>query len=177
MPAFTHKNLGRYHGKANEYEAVNCYLQELSECLDNDGVRHRIEKEDAQIFPNSLVIYCSVGWATGNRKSNSSSISYGQANSRVVASLFTETLSDWGKCYVNLGHTAKLSNSDKRAFLNVPDTMGISVEPFKLNLDSSSEYIQRAKNLGKTMAHCLFEFLLSRNEQPRMMNVFGQGLR
>lgn len=178
IPAFTNSGaLGRYCGKTCEYDAVNAYVESLCEFLDHDRIRFELRPPDSRepILPNSLILHCSVGWNKKDSKSknNHSVVSYAQSSSKKFAEILLETVSEWGKCYADLGHKCKENDKDREnILLRYIDTFSVSIEPFRLNGPNPDEYMRGAPTLGRMLAQAIFEFLASRNEQPTMMSAY-----
>lgn len=177
IPAFTNSgSLGRYHGKACEYDVVNAYVEPLCEFLEHDRIPYQLKTDpDEKIFPNSLVLHCGAGWnkMPTKSKNNHSVIGYGQGTSKKLAEIALETISEWGKCYVDLAHKSKeVATLDDNPNLMVDGTFGLFIEPFRLNGPMYEEYLRTAPILGRMLAQCVFEFLAARNEQPTMMSAY-----
>lgn len=169
IPAFSNDgNLGRYHFNACEYDAMAAYFEPLCEHLDNDRVSFLIQKPEDSIFPNSMVLYCGIGWESKNDKikSNYSQISYCQQTSRRLCDFFMESASEWGRCYVSHGHKTREMSKAKHSFLDQPNTYAISIEPFKVNGEFFDEYIRHASVLGQMMANTIREFITTKEDAP-----------
>lgn len=178
VPAFHAKfKPGRVVGRTSEHDIVAEYTRNLAEQFDEDNVAHDVYSHEHKqlILPNSLVMHCSVGWQ-GNGKGqkaqkNVTSVMHGpQPGSKKFAELLAEALSDWGKCMVDHGHRTKAVEEDLDLFfLQIPETIAVSIEPFWINGPNATDYTMRLFDLGRVLSQTVFEFLLSRNEQPRIM--------
>lgn len=175
IPAFSGRGTtGRYYGRYCEHDAVTAYFEPLVEHLENDGVIFQVQKEDEPIFPNSLVLHCSIGWdklPLDKQKCNYSTVSYSLPQSKRVAEIIVESVSDWGKLYGTLSHkTKEVTNEKKNMLLKYEQTVGIYVEPFALNNALCEDYLKGAPVFGKMLAQAIFEFLWTRNEVPKMQS-------
>lgn len=165
---------GNAWGNHNQKDVVRAYLDTLSEHIDENRHRFSIYREGDTILPNSLILCLSSGWAKTDSKAklNGHTVHYGRSLSAEFAEIMAECVADWAKNYVNFHHkNSGPSISTANPFLNVEDTIAISVSPFKLNGVNSADYYRWLPKLGEHMAHCIYEFLLTRGEQPRMMSV------
>lgn len=178
VPAFqANTKPGRYIGRHSEHDVIGSYVTSLVDELDEDLVQHSlyIHGQTQLIMPNSLVLHCGIGWQGngGGQKAlkNVSTITHGpQPGSKKFAEILAESISDWGKCFVDHGHRTKAVELEQDlSFLVVPDTIAISIEPFKINGPNCQDYCTKLYELGQVLSQSLFEFLLSRNEQPRIM--------
>ncbi len=163
--------MGRYFGKLCEYDLMFAYMESLMDHLDDDGLNYVKQTTDDLIYPNSLVLHFKFGWQKDDKKCASACVSYANIASREIGMAIYEGVSDWGKCYATHSHSTKRQESDKRAFLKKKDTLGVSVEPFKLNCAENEAYAARANEFGKIMAHVVFEFLKGRGELPKIAKV------
>lgn len=174
IPDFNNSgNLGRHFGRFSEYDALNSYFDTFCEFLDQDRISFRTQTKDDLIEPNSLVIHCSSGWEKDEKpRPNSSSVIYGTPGSRAIAQLFIETLSEWGKCYSDLGHKIReVKNHKKNALLLHEKTMALCIEPFRLNGANVDAYIKGGPILGRMLAQCVFEYMLERGEVAKIANI------
>lgn len=178
VPSVSREGQGRLFGKFSEFDVVNGYVTTLCENLEEDRVNFRVLREGENIYPNSLVLYCSSGFLEKKSKSerNCTIVNYKTPSSVPFAETVVEALSDWGKCYVDYKH--KASNPiklDGHNILNeaaaVENTIAISVQPFHINGPNSGEYMKRLPSLGKILSTCVYDFLLSRGEHPKMMRL------
>ena len=161
---------GRIAGKVSEYDAMLSYLTSLCDSLDDDGLRYQIYDKDEPVMPHTLLIHASIGWfepGKGQKKcitSNLSSVHYGKS-STTIAKLFSETMSEWGKHYVDYHHrTAEPRLNNKIADLDCPsdEVFTISVSPFIVNAPNAEDYVKFSPILGKMMATCIQEFVAMR---------------
>lgn len=177
IPAFNNcGNLGRYYGKACEYDVVNSYVETLCEFLEHDRITYQvITDKDELIYPNSLILHCGAGWnkAPTKSKNNHSLVAYSQSTSKKLAEIALETVSEWGKCYVDLSHKSReIATYPDNANLDIENTFALYIEPFRLNGPMYEEYLKACPTLGRMLAQCVFEFLAARNEQPTMMSAY-----
>lgn len=175
VPAFSKRVYGRYHGRFCEFDVIDAYVPPLVEHLEHDRIPFILYQDGEIILPNSLIIHCSVGWlkTPSKVKTNFSLISYSHANSKRLAEIAIETVSDWGKCYGDLQHkTKEVANDKENLLLRYKDTMAIAVEPFQLNGPNVDDYLKGGEVFGKMLAQCVYEFLFSRNEMPKLASPY-----
>jgi hypothetical protein len=163
--------MGRLYRNLCEKEVLSAYTQSLCDYLDDDGVGYSLQNPEDAVYPNSLVLHISLGWQHGAKKTSSSTISFARLCARDIAAAIHEGISDWGKCYVCHDHTTKRNEDDKRDVLKIDGTIGVAIEPFKLNDKHAENYAYRAKEFGKILAHVVYEFLRSRDELRKIARV------
>lgn len=163
-------DFGRYFGRFCENDAVAAYVEPLCEFLDQDRIRFQAQSPAFVIEPNSLVVYCTVGWdkEPEKLKTNHSTVAYAQASSRKLGEFTLETVSEWGKCYVDLSHKAKEISNAKDKRLSQENVFAIEISPFCLNGPKVEDYIQRCEVFGKMMSQCIYEFMNAREEVPKL---------
>lgn len=165
---------GNIHECTSQRDAVTRYLETFVDSLDEDRITFSVFKEGDIILPNSIVICLSVGWLKAGSKSkvNSNEVQFGNKESEEFANSISEAVFEWGKSYVNFHHRGSAPTLSKdNPFLKSPDTIAISISPFRLNGVNSTEYVRWLPKLGQILSHCVYEFLFSRGEQPRMMSA------
>ena len=177
FPEFSRdKNYGRIAGSVSEYDAVTAYVESFKENLDNLGVRPWDYRPDEPIYPNTLIIHCSIGWIEPKdkpTKHNYSTISYGTTQSRSLADIFAENTTGWGHCYINHGHTTKdPKRGDNRKFMTAADTLSVSISPFLANGPDIEDYIRHAPMLGKMLAIAVTDFMNIRGELPKLVSHY-----
>lgn len=174
IPDFDNQgNLGRHFGRFSEYDALYSYFDSFCEFLDEDRISFRIQAKGDLILPNTLVVHCSSGWEKDDKpRPNSSSVIYATAQSRVIAQLFIETLSEWGRVYTALDHRIReVKNCKDNPLLNIENTMALQIEPFRLNGALADDYIKRGEVLGRMLAQCVYEYMLDRGEVAKIANI------
>lgn len=149
--------------KLCEHEAVDCYVDELQDALEEDGVNFKLQDLTDEILPGSLVILCGLGRAKRENDPNESSIIYAKPNSKEFAEIAWETLYEWGKCYVSFSHKAKYMIRDM-PLLRRTDVLGICIEPFSLDGENYEDYLARVTELGKIFSLCVSEYIISREK-------------
>ncbi len=168
---YSGKGYGRIFEKVSEFDGMISYLHTLCDALDDDGIRYTMYNEADPILPHTLLIHASIGWFEPNKKgpkkcisSNISTLSYGKG-STTLAKLFSEAMSDWGKCYVDFHHkTAEPKSEPKSTYLNYENTFSVSVSPFMVNAPNAEKYVEHAPVLGKMLANCIHEFVQMRKQ-------------
>ncbi len=86
-----------------------------------------------------------------------------------LATMVCESLSEWGKSYVDYHHkTANPRAEEDNPYADIRDTFGLVIRPFKLNGVEAEAYMRNLDTLGKTLAYCVNEFLLARGEQGKL---------
>lgn len=176
MPRISHVVLvpdraTRAHGRFTEREMIDGYVQSLFEQLEEDRAYVSILQNGDPIMPGTLVIHCLGGFLPKptSSKSNTSSIFYGTEESLQFAEMLHHSLMDWGRCYANFYHKGSLPKPD--ASLLVEGTLSVSVSPFRINGPEAESYMMRLDELGRTIAHCVREFMISRGEQTKIAKV------
>jgi hypothetical protein len=165
---------GYIHEATSQKDAVKAYLETFVDSLDEDRVKFSVFQQGDIILPNSIVVCLSIGWQKPGSKSkvNSNEVSSGNKESEEFANSVSEAIFEWGKSYVNFNHRGSSPTLNKdNPFLKEDKTISITVSPFKLNGVNSDEYVRWLPKLGQILAHCIYEFLFSRGEQPRMMSA------
>lgn len=165
---------GSVWGMHNQRDVVAAYLHTLTEHIDENRHQFSVYREGDTILPNSLILCLSSGWTKAESKSklNGHSVFYGNDASGEFAAGMSECIAEWAKNYVNFHHkNSGPTRNNTNPFLKVSDSIAITVSPFRLNGPDSGEYYKWLPKLGELMAHYIYEFLLSRGEQPRMMAV------
>lgn len=171
IPEFSKSHLGNHTAKTNEYDVMGAYIETLIEYLEIDRICFYVASNGEVILPNSLILYCSVGWDNGKKpqKYNFSKVSYAQKSSKRFADFAMETLSEWGKCHVDLSHKCKEgANAKAHDCLRFGDTIAVQIEPFLLNGPNSDDYIKHVPVMGRMLAQCIYEFMSSRDEIKRI---------
>lgn len=165
---------GLIAGNTSQKDVVKTYCDTLVEYLDEDRVKFSVFREGDMIEPNSLILCLSAGWAksTSKARMNTHEVYYSQKSSEVFAAAIADALGEWGRNYVDFHHknSAPVKN-DKNPFLAVENTIAAAICPFKLNGPNADDYVRWLPKLGQSLAHCIYEFLFSRGEQPRMMSA------
>lgn len=161
------KSQNRYAGTAAESDIVSALVDSIVEHLDYDRIRFSMHEKDPYIYPNSLILSVGVGFSNKPEKLsvNSTCFEFGKDFPKLLERSLTEYMSDWGKCCGH-GHRVKQSVDKDADHLNKPDTIGFHIEPFIFNGPNSDDYQVRLDGLGKGLAHCIYEFMMSRNEIP-----------
>lgn len=165
---------GNAWGNHNQKDVVRSYLQTLQESIEENRHDFSVFREGDTVLPNTLILCLSSGWARPDSRSkyNGHAVGYGGGESLEFAERMAETLGEWAKNYVNFNHKmAAPTLQSANPFLSIKDTIGISVNPFKLNGPNSEDYVRWLPKLGQLMADCIYEYLLHRGERPRMANV------
>lgn len=157
-------------GRFSEQEMISGYTNSLFEHLEEDRVEVRFNNEDL-ILPNTLVLRCLGGFdkKPSGGKSNLTTISYGGSESASFANMVKETMKDWGKCYADFFH--KVCNPREDLGLAKEGCFTLAISPFKINGPNADAYMQKLDLLGASIAHCVMQYLIMRDEQPRMMRV------
>lgn len=161
----------QFAGRFSEQEMIAGYSRTLYEHLEEDRIDVRFFNDLDPIMPNSLVIHCLGGYDKKPLagKSNFTSIAYGSGDSASFANMVKETLKDWGKCYADFYH--KVSNPRQDDLYLAEGSFSIAVSPFRINGPNAESYMKKLDVLGSSIAHTVLQYLIMRDEQPRMMKV------
>jgi hypothetical protein len=165
---------GNFHLGACQRDVVDAYLNTLVEGLDENRVTYSVFREGDIILPNSLIVCLSSGWLkpTSTATKQISEVRYHTPESLHFAKIVCDSISEWGKCYVSYYHRGNRPLTDKdNPFLKVKDTMAVSINPFKLNGENTADYLRWLPKLGEILSECIYDYILSRGEQPRMMSA------
>jgi len=172
VPSFhTISGEGQISGRFSEREAVHGYMESTYEHLEEDRVIVKIHDNTDVILPNTLLIHCYLGWERPQSKAkyNIATIGYIQTEVVPLAMLLCESLSEWGRSYVDYHHkTANPRLEESLPLSDTQSTMSIVLRPFKLNGAESTVYMKNLETLGRTIAYCVNEFLLIRGEQGKL---------
>lgn len=162
---------GLMYGRYSEAEAVNGYIESILEHLEEDRVTASTHSKLDPIMPNSLVMYCGLGWdkPSSKAKCNIATVEFVGQAALPLASLLCESLVDWGKSYVDYHH--KTSNPKVAVEPFHEGSITIVFKPFKLNGPNIDSYMSCLDKLGRTVAYSIYEFLLMRDEVPSVMKV------
>ncbi len=162
---------GHTFGHYSEKEAIYEYVESTLEHLEEDRVAASIHETGGLIMPNTLLVHCFLGWEKPNSKakSNIATIGFQGTEALPLANMLCESLSEWGKSYVDYHHkTANPRPEDQSPEGNLPGTIGVFIRPFKLNGMQIDTYMRNADTLGRTIAYCVHEFILGRGEQVKL---------
>lgn len=174
IPEYDVKHMGRYQRNYSEHDIIDRYVSTLCEFLDHDNISFKLSTKNAVCDPNSLILFCRSGLSEERaRRTNFSIISHIGSKSKKISDFAIETVSEWGKCYVDTQHITRGRQLDENPIeaFGSPDTMGIVIDPFILEGPNHDDYIKRLPKLGEMLALCVFEFMLSRQEQPQIMRI------
>lgn len=162
---------GLISGRYSEADAVNGYIDSILEHLEEDRVTARLDSPNEPILPNTLVIYCGIGWDRPNSKAkcNIATVEYVGQATLPLAALLCESLVDWGKSYVDYHH--KTANPKVATEPFHEGSLTLTVKPFKLNGPNVEHYMRSLDKLGRTIAYSIYEFLLMRDEAPSVMKI------
>lgn len=163
---------GRVSGLFSELDVIDGYYRQLVEEIDADRVRHEVletreppganvAQRIAEARHNELVIVCRAGWDQTPRKGkNVTRVFYGESRLKPLALELSESMAEWGGCYV-FGHRA--ARPDERADLkNANGALVIAVEPFSLNGSDTDQYLPRLEQLGRALGRTIAGYCRSR---------------
>ncbi len=158
-------------GRYTEKEAVHGYMDSILEHMEEDRIVCRVHSDSEPILPNTLLIHCQIGLDKPNSKAkcNMATVDFVGQGALPLATLLCEALVDWGKSYVDFHH--KTANPKVANEPHYDDTLGVIIKPFKINGPQVDDYMRSLDQLGKTIAYSIYEFMLSRGEQPNVMKV------
>lgn len=162
---------GLVFGRFSEGEAVHGYMESLYEHLEEDRIPVRYHHDLEPFQPNSLILYCQIGFERilSKSKCNAASVSYIGSHSQGLAALLCEALADWGRSYVDFHH--KTANPKEESKIVHEGSFGVVIKPFRLNGPNIEEYMLSLDQLGKTIAYSVYEFMVGRSELPSVMKT------
>jgi len=164
-------SLGHSIGRECELRVVDRYLASMEEVLGEYGLPFEVldtrtkpgfktSDRPSQIPPNCIVIDIGVGWFSGSRVRNASSVFYSTKESVKLADLVAQNLCEWGRC-ANFEHS---SGSPKHKDIpNLKGQIGVRIEPFAINGPRADDYFKRLGNLGIDIASAVVEYVKSVN--------------
>lgn len=159
-----------------EIDVIEPYMKAIADELDEFGVRYRIHgvrglseaDRGRAIFPHSLVVHCRVGWLAPSKEpeTNISRVFYGPSALNLGREM-SDVIGEWGSLY-NFGHRqARHVTDPKDSLINIPETLGIRIEPFALNGPGLDNYLVQHKSLGRDIGRSLIDFLKTGGDHAR----------
>lgn len=163
VPEYNHLDMGTHQANFCEHDIIDAYVSTLCESLENDGIHFSVESKPQAVTQNTLLIYCRSGMGGSCNGTNSSTIYYAET-SKKLCEYAIESVSEWGKCYVDTAHKTKERKMPDHPLFSFPDTMAIAVDPFVPGGPRHEEYMVRLPQLGQMLAQAVFGLLLERRE-------------
>lgn len=164
IPEYDEYDFGRREENYCEHDIISGYMESLIEFLDYDGVSLEVKRRDSgKIFPNTMIIYCRSGWGTPVNGTNFSTV-YFSKPSKKASEFMIESISEWGKCYVDTAHQTRERKLNGHAYGDIDDTMALVIDPFVPGGPRHEDYMLRLPKLGEMMAQAVFGLLTERKE-------------
>lgn len=165
VPEYDEYDFGRRDKNYCEHDIISGYLDTFCEFLDHDNIDYKIERrESAAIMPNTLIVYCRSGWMAPVNGTNFSTVYYSE-KSKKASELMIESISEWGKCYIDTNHKTRERKMPKdHKFGSYDATMSLLIDPFVPGGPKHDDYMLWLPKLGEMMAHAIYGLLSERKE-------------
>jgi hypothetical protein len=181
------RDRGRSIGRYAELDVVEGYATTLVEELEESGVRVETlathtkpgwpyAKRATLVEANRLVLHLCAGFDDAPPESrNISRTFFGSPQAKDAAEEISESIAEWGQCFVYGHKTANPSDKTEDPVVKVPGTLGIRIEPFVLNGPNADEYMRRLPQLGVCIARAVSGYLFSRSQAKArgVVNIGG----